>query len=210
MSREFVENKLLIASNNAGKVKEIQELLKDFGIEVISASEFDYPEPVEDGDSFVANAKIKSEYYCSKTNIPSLADDSGLEIDALNGAPGIYSARWAGESKDFNEAMDRIEDCLKDIGYDPVAMGRKHDLLKANFTCALSLSWPDGHTEVFEGKVFGNLAFPAVGDKGFGYDPIFVANGHEKTFAEIDPQEKHAISHRAAAFKKLVNACFKG
>lgn len=209
MSRKFVEKKLLIASGNEGKVKEIQELLKGFEVEVVSAKSLNVEEPEENGSSFIENAKIKSEYYCKKSGLPALADDSGLEVDALGGSPGIYSARWAGKEKDFASAMDKVRESLQDIGYDPRVMGPKHNLLKANFTCALSLTWPDGHTETFEGKVFGHLSFPRKGDKGFGYDPIFTAKGHDRTFAEIDPQEKHSISHRANAFNKLVRACFK-
>lgn len=208
MARYFKEKKLLIASNNAGKVAEIKELLKKFKVEVISAAEFDHPEPEETGNSFEENAKIKSEYYCNKTGIPSLSDDSGLEVESLHGSPGIYSARWAGKEKDFSAAIQKVKESIEDIGYGPEEMGDKHDLMKANFTCALALSWPDGHTEVFEGKVFGHLTFPPRGDKGFGYDPIFVPDSHKQTFAEMDPEEKHAISHRAKAFNKLVKGCF--
>lgn len=208
MTRKFTDNELLIASGNKGKIKEITTLLSPFKIQVSSTDGLNIKEPEESGDSFIANAKIKSEYYCKKTNLPSLSDDSGLEVDAIGGSPGIYSARWAGKEKNFNLAMDKIRESLQDIGYDPRIMGQKHDLLKANFTCALALSWPDGHTETFEGKVFGHLSFPRRGDNGFGYDPIFIANGHEKTFAEIDTKEKDLISHRAMAFKKLVKECF--
>jgi len=199
--RKFTEKKLVIASHNQGKIREISELLKPFGVEIFSGAEFGFDEPVEDGDSFLANSEIKSQYFAAKTGLPSLADDSGLCVDDLGGEPGIYSARWAGETKSFEVASEKIKsELLKRVG--------DCENKKAHFVCALSLTWADGHTEKFEGKVFGELVFPARGSKGFGYDPIFIARGYDITFAEMNPAEKHKISHRADAFKQLVDGCF--
>lgn len=197
MARQFSGKKLVIASHNMGKVREIGELLAPFGVETISAGDLNLPEPVEDGDTFIANAEIKALASATKSGLPALADDSGLEVKALGGEPGIYSARWAGPSKDFAVAMTEINRQL----------GDSKDRT-ANFTCALTLAWPDGHMESFEGKVFGDLTWPMRGEKGFGYDPFFVPNNHQLTFAEMDPVAKHAISHRADAFKQLIDACF--
>jgi len=198
MARHFDGNKLVIASHNKGKVREIGELLEPFGVETISAGELDLPEPVEDGLTFIANAEIKALAAAKASGLPALADDSGLEVNALGGEPGIYSARWAGPTKDFNIAM---KDVVEKMG-DAADRG-------ANFTCALTLAWPDGHMESFEGKVFGTITWPMRGEKGFGYDPIFVPEGFEVTFAEMEPAAKHAMSHRAHAFKQLIDVCFK-
>nr|WP_068148138.1 RdgB/HAM1 family non-canonical purine NTP pyrophosphatase [Kordiimonas lipolytica] len=198
MARHFEGNKLVIASHNKGKVREIGELLAPFGVETISAGELDLPEPVEDGLSFIANAEIKALAAAKASGLPALSDDSGLEVHGLGGEPGIYSARWAGPSKDFNIGMKAVMDKLGD-----------NPDRGANFTCALTLAWPDGHMESFEGKVFGSLTWPMRGEKGFGYDPIFIPEGHDITFAEMEPAEKHAMSHRADAFKQLIDACFK-
>lgn len=198
MARHFDGSKLIIASHNQGKVREIGELLAPFGVETVSAGDLDLPEPVEDGLTFIANAEIKALAAAKAAGLPALADDSGLEVAALDGEPGIYSARWAGPSKDFTAAMKAVNDKLGD-----------NENRGANFTCALTLAWPDGHVESFEGKVFGNLTWPMRGEKGFGYDPIFVPTGREATFAEIEPADKHAMSHRANAFKQLIDACFK-
>ena len=200
MSRHFNDKKLVIASHNMGKVREIGELLAPYGVETVSAGALDLPEPVEDGLTFIANAEIKALASAKASGMPALADDSGLEVKGLDGAPGIYSARYAGEGKDFNVAMKKIHDELEAKG--EVDKG-------ANFTCALTLAWPDGHVESFEGKVFGDLVWPMRGEKGFGYDPIFIPTGHDITFAEMEPAEKHAMSHRANAFKQLIDACFK-
>ena len=197
MARQFSGEKLVIASHNMGKVREIGELLAPFGVETICAGELNLPEPVEDGDSFIANAEIKALASATTSGLPALADDSGLEVNALGGEPGIYSARWAGPKKDFAVAMAEVNRQLGDTNN-----------RSANFTCALTLAWPDGHVESFEGKVFGDLTWPMRGDKGFGYDPVFVPNGHQKTFAEMEPAAKHAMSHRADAFKQLIDACF--
>ena len=196
--RHFAGGKLVVASHNAGKVREIRELLAPFAVYVVSAGELKLAEPDETGDTFIANAELKAQAAASAANLPALADDSGLSIDALGGAPGIYSARWAGLSKDFSEAMRRVEREMADKAN-----------RRARFICALSLAWPDGHCETFEGSIAGELRFPPSGAKGFGYDPIFVANGHSITFAEMEPQAKHAISHRANAFRQLVAACFE-
>jgi XTP/dITP diphosphohydrolase len=198
MARHFDGNKLVIASHNKGKVREIGELLEPFGVETISAGDLDLPEPVEDGLTFIANAEIKALAAAKAAGLPALADDSGLEVHALGGEPGIYSARWAGPTKDFSVAMAAVNEKLGNV-----------EDRGANFTCALTLAWPDGHMESFEGKVFGSLTWPMRGEKGFGYDPVFVPTGFDVTFAEMEPAEKHAMSHRAEAFKQLIDACFK-
>ena len=197
MSRRFESGKLVIASHNPGKVREIGELLAPFGVEVVSAGDLGLDEPVEDGQTFIANAEIKAKAAATASGLPALADDSGLAVHALNNEPGIYSARWGGPEKDFTMAMKRV---IKELD--------GQDNRTAHFACALSLCWPDGHCETFEGQVHGIIADELRGDKGFGYDPIFVPKDHNKTFAEIDPQDKHAMSHRANAFKLLVAACF--
>ena len=196
--RAFAGGRLVVASHNAGKVREIRELLEPFKADVVSAAELGLPEPEETGLTFIANAELKARAAARGANLPALADDSGLVIDALDGAPGIYSARWAGPNKDFNFAMKRIEDEMR---------GKSNT--RAHFVCALSLAWPDGHCESFEGKISGHLSFPPRGLKGFGYDPIFIPDGMHVTFAEIEPAAKHAISHRADAFRQLVAACFR-
>lgn len=199
--RKFADKKLIIASHNKGKIKEISELLKAFNVEVLGGPEFGFSEPDETGKTFIENAEIKSRFFAEATGIASLSDDSGLVVPALDGAPGIYSARWAGPKKDFNEAMKKVEDALlESVG--------KSSGEKAHFVCALSLCWPDGHVENFEGKVFGKLTFPARGENGFGYDGIFIPDGYTETFAEMDQSIKHKISHRAVAFKKFVDGCF--
>lgn len=199
MARRFAEDTLVIASHNAGKVREIGELLAPFGVTVKSAGELGLDEPEETGDTFVANAILKSEASAKASGLPSLADDSGLAVTALGGAPGIYSARWAGPNKDFDAAMAQVEELL-----------RGSEDRSARFVCALALTWPDGHTEVFEGTVDGEITWPPRGDKGFGYDPIFVPVAESLTFAEMEPARKHDMSHRADAFRKLVAACFGG
>lgn len=196
MARHFSEKRLVIASHNQGKVREIGDLLAPLGIAVESAGELGLAEPDETGATFVANAELKARAASLASGLPALADDSGLCVDALDGDPGIYSARWAGPDKDFSIAMRAVETALD---------GRPG---KAHFTCALSLAWPDGHVETVEGKVHGRLRFPPAGDRGFGYDPIFVPEGHDITFGEMDPVKKHAISHRADAFSQLLARCF--
>jgi XTP/dITP diphosphohydrolase len=207
---------IFIASGNQGKIKEIADLLSPFGVKIESNLTIDkiIDEPEETEDNFKGNAILKSRYYCHETGYISISDDSGLEVESLDGEPGIYSARWAEDSKgnrDFYFAMETIEQKLneKNIVTRASADGYDKELLKANFTCALAVSWPNGEEVVFEGKVFGHLSFPPKGERGFGYDPIFIADGYEKTFAEIEPSEKHSISHRANAFKQLVEQCFE-
>ena len=197
MARRFTEKRLVIASHNPGKVVEIEELLSPWSIDVVSAAELNLPEPEETGDSFVANAKLKADAAAFGANLPALADDSGIAVSALGGAPGIYSARWGGPEKDFNAAMARVNREIEGA-----------DDRRARFVCALALTWPDGHSEIFEGEVWGDLVWPPRGAKGFGYDPMFVADGDTGTFGEIDAAEKHARSHRADAFRKLIAACF--
>ena len=193
--------KLVIATHNDGKLREIRELLAPFGIECVGAAELDLPEPEETGVTFVDNAELKARASADLAGLPALADDSGLSVDALHGKPGIHSARWAEDEageRDFGRAMQRVWTEVEAAGPDA-----GHD---AHFVCALSLAWPDGAIESFEGKVHGTLVWPPRGDNGFGYDPMFVANGMDQTFAEIEPAAKHAISHRAIAFNKLVAA----
>ena len=186
---------LVVASHNQGKVREIRELLAPFGLHVVGANELELAEPDETEDSFSGNAELKARAAADATHHVALADDSGLAVTALSGAPGIYSARWAGEPKDFAVAMARIERELKEINATDYS---------ARFVCALSLAAPHGDVQTFEGDVHGTLAFPPRGTNGFGYDPIFIAAGMTQTFGEIDPKIKHGMSHRARAFAKLV------
>lgn len=187
--------RIVIASHNEGKVLEIAALVSPFGIETVSAAKLGLTEPKETGESFAENAKLKALAAAKTSGLLALADDSGLEVAALSGAPGIHSARWGGEGKDFGLAMERVNRELEAAG----ATDRK-----ANFTCALALAAPDGQVEVFEGKVFGTLTWPPRGTRGFGYDPIFVPDGYDETFGEMEPRLKDAISHRARAFEKLI------
>ena len=197
--RVFSDAKLVVASHNQGKVTEICDLLEPLGITAISAAELGLPEPEETGSSFIENAELKARAAATASNLPALSDDSGLCVAALGNAPGIYSARWAGPDRDFAIAMQRVADAL-------LLSGTKDR--SAFFVCALSLAWPDGHIESFEGRVHGDILWPPRGDKGFGYDPIFRAQGHAFSFGEMEPQDKHAISHRADAFAQLLTACF--
>jgi len=191
----------VLASHNAGKLREIAGLLRPYKMTVISAVELGLPEPVETGETFVENAELKARAAATASGMVALSDDSGLCVVALDNAPGIYSARWAGPDKDFAVAMARVEKELERTG----ATDRR-----AYFVCALSLCWPDGHCESFQGEVHGQLVFPPRGARGFGYDPIFLADGYDVTFGEIDPDVKHAISHRAHAFRQMIDACFNG
>lgn len=200
MPRRFSENRLIIASHNQGKVREIRELLAPFGIAVSAAGDHDLPEPEETGSTFIANAELKARAAALAAGLPALADDSGLAVAALDGAPGIYSARWAGPAKDFSLAMRKVEDGLAETAR---RNGGTVDR-SAAFVCALSLCWPDGHCESVEGRCEGRLVWPPRGDKGFGYDPMFVPAGHDKTFGEVDSAWKHSVSHRADAFAKLL------
>ncbi len=188
---------LVVASHNPGKVREIFDLLKPHGIAVRGAAEFGLTEPEETGKTFAENAILKARAAATATKLPALSDDSGLYVDALDGSPGIYSARWAGPERDFKLAMAKVERLFIEL---------KLTDRSAKFVCALALCDPQGRAEVFEGEVRGRLEFPPRGTKGFGYDPIFVANGMTQTFGEIEPAAKHAISHRARAFAKFAKA----
>ena len=191
--------KLVIASHNEGKVREITELLAPCGIEAVSASALGLAEPEETGETFADNAKIKAIEVAKASGLPALADDSGLEVAGLGGAPGIHSARWGGVERDFGLAMARVKHELD-------AAGVTDD--RANFTCALALGLPGGGAQVFEGRVFGTVVWPPRGTHGFGYDPIFVPHGFRETFGEMEPAQKHAMSHRARAFDKLMRAVY--
>ena len=194
--------KLVIATHNPGKLREIQDLLRPLGIDCVGAAELGLPEPEEIGNTFIDNADLKAREAADLSGMPALADDSGLAVDALQGLPGIFSARWAEDEtgkRDFFRAMERVWREVEAAGENA-----GHD---AHFACALSLALPDdGPVQSFEGRVDGKLVWPPRGDRGFGYDPMFVPTGHDQTFGEFDPEEKHRISHRADAFRKLVVA----
>ena len=196
MARRLTEGRLVIATHNAGKLREISELVAPFGVAATSAGALGLPEPEEDGDSFEANALIKAHAAAQGSGLPALADDSGLVVPALDGRPGIHSARWAGPGKDFGVAMKKVQE---ELG--------AHADRGAYFVCVLALAWPDRHVEAFEGRVHGRLVWPLRGSRGFGYDPMFQPDGYDITFGEMDPAAKHAISHRAQAFRQLVSAC---
>ncbi len=203
-----IAGKLVIATHNAGKLVEMRELLTPFGITATSAGELNLPEPEETGETFRDNARIKAEAAAKATSLPSFSDDSGLVVDALNGEPGIYSARWAGPEKDFNAAMLRIDTMLRRRG------ALTPERRTAHFVSALCVAWPDGHLEEFEARVDGSIVWPPRGSKGFGYDPFFLPDGYATTFGEMSSEEKHGLpprglglSHRARAFVKLAEAC---
>ena len=206
-AHRILSGKVVIATHNAGKLVEMRELLAPFGVEAVSAGELRLPEPDETGTMFSENAAIKAHAAAKASGLPAFADDSGLCVDALDGAPGLFSARWAGPDKDFSGAMARIAAELDKRG----ATDRR-----AHFVSALVLAWPDGHTELFEGRVFGDLVQPH-GSLGFGYDPMFRPEGMDRTFGEISSEEKHgvdwqsgnALSHRARAFVQLAQACLR-
>jgi XTP/dITP diphosphohydrolase len=199
--RRFDGGRLVVATHNPGKLREIAALLKPFNVETVSAGALGLPEPEETGSTFIENAELKAQAAALASGLPALADDSGICIDALGGAPGIYSARWAGEGKDFASAMVRVKTELDAL--------RVPDAKRtAHFISALTLAWPDGHMESFAGRVDGHLTFPPRGLNGFGYDPIFVPEGHTKTYGELSSDYKHTMSHRALAFAKLIAACF--
>jgi XTP/dITP diphosphohydrolase len=197
--RKLKPGKLVIASHNQGKVREIAALLEGRGLDVVSAKELDLPEPEETGTTFVMNAELKARAAADLSGLVALADDSGLCVDALNGDPGIFSARWGGEDKDFGRAMALVEEKLGEVPNAP---------RDAHFICALALAWPDGHVEWFEGRVDGTLVWPPRGDKGHGYDPVFQPIGHDVTFGEMDEALKNDISHRGDAFRQMVAAVF--
>ncbi|MAK59762.1 MAG: non-canonical purine NTP pyrophosphatase, RdgB/HAM1 family [Ponticaulis sp.] len=192
--RTLSAGELIAATHNSGKVKELKALFEPLGFKVVSAIDLDLPEPEETEKTFVGNAILKAKAAAEATGKPALSDDSGLAVTALDGAPGIYSARWAGEPRDFGLAMEKVRAELDAKGTTDYS---------ARFICVLAICWPDGHSEAFEGEIAGHLEFPPRGDRGFGYDPIFVATGETITFGEMDPDRKHAMSHRADAFKKL-------
>jgi XTP/dITP diphosphohydrolase len=192
--RPLSPGRLVAATHNKGKIRELKDLFEPLGLEVVSALDLDLPEPEETEDSFAGNALLKARAAAAETGAPALSDDSGLSVTLLGGAPGIYSARWAGEPRDFGAAMEKVERELHEAG---------NSDRSARFVCALAVAWPDGHEEVFEGEVHGQLVWPPRGDRGFGYDPVFVADGETMTFGEMDPDRKHAMSHRADAFRKL-------
>jgi XTP/dITP diphosphohydrolase len=198
MTRLFTADRLVIASHNPGKGAEIAELLAPFAIETITAGALGLPEPEETGDSFEANAALKARAATAGSGLPALADDSGLVVPALGGAPGIYSARWAGPDKNFAAAMARVERELSDRDRG------------AHFVAVLALAWPDEGIALFRGEVAGRVVWPPRGSRGFGYDPMFLPEGGAETFGEMDPAAKHQISHRARAFAKLVQACLAG
>ncbi len=197
----------MIATHNPGKLRELRELLAPYGIEAVSAGELGLAEPDESGTSFRANARIKAMAAAAASGLPAFADDSGLAVDALDGAPGIHSARWAGPDKDFGQAMEKIETMLRE---------RNAPDRRAHFVSALCVAWPDGHVEEFDARVDGTLVWPPRGTAGFGYDPIFLPDGHTRTFGEMSAEEKHGLppkgkglSHRARAFLKLAEACLE-
>ncbi len=197
LPRGFEAGRLVIASHNAGKVREIAELLADWPLEVVAAGELGLPEPEETGADFIANAALKARAAAQASRLPALADDSGLAVTALDGRPGIHSARWAGPARDFAAAMARVQEALGDNADRSAA-----------FVCALALAWPDGRIATFEGRVEGTLVWPPRGVRGFGYDPIFQPEGETETFGEMEPARKHAMSHRARAFARLVAEVF--
>lgn len=205
-----ISGRLVIATHNTGKLREMRELLVPYGIEAVSAAELGLAEPDETGTSFRANARIKAMAAATASGLPAFADDSGLTVDELGGEPGIYSARWAGQEKSFQRAMATVENKLRALG----ASGPERR--RAHFVCALCLAWPDGHVDAFEAQVDGTLVWPPRGSAGFGYDPMFLPDGHTRTFGEMTSQEKHGLpprgqglSHRARAFRKLAEACLR-
>ncbi|MGE3247461.1 MAG: RdgB/HAM1 family non-canonical purine NTP pyrophosphatase [Beijerinckiaceae bacterium] len=206
-----LSGKIVIATHNAGKLREMRELLAPYGIEAVSAGELGLGEPEETGTTFIANALIKAQAAAAASGLPAFADDSGLCVDALGGDPGIYSARWAKEAGDFAKAMELVDAKMREEAATQPAQRRAH------FVSALAVCWPDGHQETFEGRVFGEIVWPPRGAKGFGYDPFFLPDGHSRTFGEMSSEEKHgipedgseALSHRARAFQMLARALFQ-
>ncbi|WP_428529456.1 RdgB/HAM1 family non-canonical purine NTP pyrophosphatase [Roseibium sp.] len=209
--RKLEPGKLVVASHNKGKLREINELLQPYGFEVVSAGDLGLPEPEETGTTFEANAEIKAVASATAANLPALADDSGFCVAELNGDPGIYSARWAGPDKDFAMAMRTVEEKLQSAG------ATTPERRRGSFVAVLCLAWPDGHKEFFRGEVDGQIVWPPRGTQGFGYDPVFQPDGHERTFGEMTSEEKHgwgsdtpALSHRSRAFELFAKACLKG
>jgi XTP/dITP diphosphohydrolase len=209
-SHRRIAGGLIIATHNPGKLAEMRDLLSPFGVDAVSAGELGLPEPDETGTTFQANARIKAQAAAKAANLPAFSDDSGLAVDALDGQPGIHSARWAGPTKDFRQAMERIDSLLRQRG------ATTPDKRRAHFVSALCVAWPDGHVEEFEARVDGTLVWPPRGDQGFGYDPMFLPDGHTRTFGEMPSDEKHGLpprgkglSHRARAFVMLADACLR-
>lgn len=203
-----IAGRLVIATHNPGKLREMRELLMPFGVETVSAGELGLDEPEESGTTFAENAQLKARSAAARSGMPAFADDSGLAVDALDGEPGIHSARWAGPEKNFQRAMELVEEKLRVRGAQETSQRRAH------FVSALCVAWPDGHVEEFEARVDGSLVWPPRGDKGFGYDPMFLPDEHRRTFGEMPSEEKHGLppqgrglSHRARAFLKLAEAC---
>jgi XTP/dITP diphosphohydrolase len=198
MARRFASGqRLVLASHNQGKLREIEALLRPLGVEVVSAGDLGLPEPEEDAPDFAGNARIKALAAAMASGLPAVSDDSGFCVAALNGAPGVHSARWAGPGKDFAAAMAKVHERIADTPD-----------RRAWFIAALCLAWPDGHTETFVGRIDGTVVWPPRGDRGFGYDPMFVPAGGQQTFGEMDPDVKHADSHRARAFAQMLTSCF--
>ncbi|WP_208347137.1 RdgB/HAM1 family non-canonical purine NTP pyrophosphatase [Pseudaestuariivita rosea] len=199
--RKLTEKKIVIASHNDGKLREISGLLVPFGIEVTSAKALGLDEPAETEDTFSGNARIKAHFAAKNSGLPALSDDSGITVDALDGAPGVYTADWAEtpNGRDFPMAMKKVWEFLEEKN----AVAPR----TAAFNCTLCLAWPDGHDEIFEGRVDGQVVWPMRGELGFGFDPVFLPDGETETFGEMDPSKKHAMSHRADAFKKMIDGC---
>ncbi len=202
MTRRVGADRLVIASHNPGKVREIRDLLHPFGVDVVSAKDLGLDEPEESEHTFHGNARIKAHAAAAASGLPSLSDDSGIEVDALGGAPGVHTADWAetGSGRDFMMAMTRLWTELEKISAPEPRTCR--------FRCTLCLAWPDGHDEIFDGAVEGRVVWPMRGAQGFGFDPVFLPEGETETFGEMDPAKKHAMSHRSEAFAKLVAGCF--
>jgi XTP/dITP diphosphohydrolase len=200
--RRLEPGRLVMATHNAGKVREIGALLAPFGMETVSAGDLGLPEPVETEDNFAGNARIKAHAAASASGLPALSDDSGIEVDALGGAPGVYTADWAEtpSGRDFPMAMEKVWQLLEEK--------QTPEPRTARFVCTLCLAWPDGHDEIFRGAVDGRVTWPMKGEQGFGFDPIFTPDGFDVSFGEMDPAKKHEMSHRAVAFAKLVAGCF--
>lgn len=202
--RLLTEDKIVLASHNKGKLREISPLLKPFGVTVVSAGELNLQEPDETETTFAGNARVKAHFAARESGLPALSDDSGIQVDALDGAPGVFTADWAEtpDGRDFRLAMTKVWNLLEEKS--------APEPRNARFHCTLCLAWPDGHDEVFDGQVEGRIVWPMRGELGFGFDPIFLPDGKTETFGEMDPAEKHAMSHRAVAFAKLVAGPFAG
>ena len=210
MAHRPIAGRLVIATHNPGKLVEVRELLSAYGVEAISAGELGLPEPQETGKTFAANARIKAVAAAKASGMAAFADDSGLVVDALDGEPGIHSARWAGPDKDFRAAMNEVQTRLMKVG------AKSPERRRAHFVSALCVAWPDGHVEAFEAQVNGTVVWPPRGTNGFGYDPLFLPDGHTRTFGEMSSEDKHGLpprgrglSHRARAFLKLAEACLE-